>query len=175
MFQDLTGERFGKLLVLRKSTEVHVGKAGRVYPKWDCLCDCGVSAAFPSHYLRAGRRSCGCLSPGPTVMTPTQKLFQGYQKAASQKHHEWGLSLEEFSRLIHDSCHYCGVPPTNVCEHRGQSMVFNGVDRVKNDVGYFLENVVSCCWICNRAKLNMTYEQFLTYLERVVSFRYRTR
>lgn len=51
---DLTGQRFGKLLVVGKS------KTGR--KRWDCRCDCGRTNAVTAGNLRAGHtRSCGCL------------------------------------------------------------------------------------------------------------------
>lgn len=52
----LEGQRFGKLVVLRKN--------GRCNEKvtWDCLCDCGQTSTVPTGQLRSGRtKSCGCL------------------------------------------------------------------------------------------------------------------
>src|SRR5580658_10381580 len=111
--QDLTGVQFGKLLVRGPSQDVLITKNGRIYPKWDCICECGNIGTYASHHLRAGRKSCGCLSPGPTVFNPTDKLLRTYQKAAVQKHHEWALSLDQFKQLVKSACHYCGVPPSN--------------------------------------------------------------
>lgn len=58
--KDHTGERFGKLVVLKVS---HRDKWGHLY--WLCLCDCGNDAAVGGPELRNkknGRktRSCGC-------------------------------------------------------------------------------------------------------------------
>lgn len=53
--QDLTGQRFGKLLVLE-----YVG-----HMKWKCRCDCGNEVIKDGKHLRWGNtRSCGCLKPG---------------------------------------------------------------------------------------------------------------
>lgn len=50
---DLTGQRFGRLYVVKVA-------AGRY---WLCKCDCGNSASVRSDVLRRGvSRSCGCLS-----------------------------------------------------------------------------------------------------------------
>lgn len=43
--------------------------------------------------------------------------------------------------------------------------VYNGLDRVNNLLGYELTNVVPCCNICNRAKKDMTYEQFKLWIK----------
>lgn len=46
---------------------------------------------------------------------------------------------------------------------------FNGIDRVDNFKGYTLENSVPCCTICNRAKSNMLYDDFMSYIQRFKS------
>lgn len=57
--RDLTGTRFGKLLVLRRAANRTKGK--RVSTFWICRCDCGVEKEFGAAML-VGRRtnSCGC-------------------------------------------------------------------------------------------------------------------
>lgn len=53
---DLTGQRFGKLTVLRKDPINQGTKA-----KWICKCDCGNITSVLSESLRAGKSySCGC-------------------------------------------------------------------------------------------------------------------
>lgn len=45
--------------------------------------------------------------------------------------------------------------------------VRNGIDRVDSAQGYVLTNVVPCCKQCNRAKSDLSREEFLTWVERV--------
>lgn len=53
---DLTGKRFGKLVVLRMAPHV-VGDDVR----WECVCDCGNEITVSGHSLKRGQtRSCGC-------------------------------------------------------------------------------------------------------------------
>lgn len=55
---DLTGMRFGKLVVVERSYEGRA-KAGR--PFWKCLCDCGNVTIVSSNHLKDGAiKSCGC-------------------------------------------------------------------------------------------------------------------
>lgn len=55
-FIDLTGKRFGRLLVLSKC---EAGKDGGFY--WLCKCDCGKKTTVKSGNLRSGHTlSCGC-------------------------------------------------------------------------------------------------------------------
>jgi hypothetical protein len=54
---DLTGRRFGRLIVLNRDNSTKINEA-----VWTCQCDCGNTAAVRGGDLRAGKtRSCGCL------------------------------------------------------------------------------------------------------------------
>ena len=54
---DLTGERFGKLLVIEE-----VGKTKHGDRLWRCKCDCGTECFSSQSALRnSGKRSCGCM------------------------------------------------------------------------------------------------------------------
>ncbi|WP_225884253.1 alcohol dehydrogenase [Lacticaseibacillus mingshuiensis] len=54
---DLTGKRFGRLVVVS-----WVGHAGNGNAMWHCQCDCGNTLDVDSYRLRRGTtQSCGCL------------------------------------------------------------------------------------------------------------------
>jgi hypothetical protein len=54
---DLTGQRFGRLLVGERAPDRH----GHHRVAWHCLCDCGAEAVVTTTALRSGNtRSCGC-------------------------------------------------------------------------------------------------------------------
>lgn len=56
--QDLTGQRFERLLVIGQ-----VDRQGHRYIRWLCKCDCGSTHATRTYGLTSGRTlSCGCLS-----------------------------------------------------------------------------------------------------------------
>jgi hypothetical protein len=44
---------------------------------------------------------------------------------------------------------------------------YNGLDRIDNAKPYTMENVVPCCATCNRAKLNLTVEEFLARIKSI--------
>ena len=55
---DLTGEKFGRLVVVKR---VENGKWGHI--RYLCLCDCGKEKIVLSNHLKSGdTKSCGCLS-----------------------------------------------------------------------------------------------------------------
>lgn len=45
------------------------------------------------------------------------------------------------------------------------------IDRMDNTIGYVLDNVVSCCGACNRAKGARPYGEFVAWLDRIARFR----
>ena len=54
---DLTNQRFGKLLVLKRDEE-YIGKV-----KWICQCDCGnICSVFSSNLVTNHTKSCGCIT-----------------------------------------------------------------------------------------------------------------
>ncbi|NFI95614.1 AP2 domain-containing protein [Clostridium botulinum] len=60
--KDLTGKRFGYLIVCEKNG-LHTSPSGQKKQLWKCKCDCGKETLVISENLRNGNtRSCGCLS-----------------------------------------------------------------------------------------------------------------
>lgn len=56
-YEDLSGQKIGKLTVLNKSSKSN----RRIY--WDCICDCGKQITIKGDHLRQKNQlSCGCLS-----------------------------------------------------------------------------------------------------------------
>ncbi len=184
---DLTGQRFGRLVV--------VGVAERIQHKWKlrfawkCICDCGNTKVTLSHSLTRGLcTSCGCFkvemtrkrnrkAPGHSGLT---NLIGAYKKSAIARGHEFTLSLQDFSHLTKMACHYCGAQPllraraekkNSTIEGRIHSEYpYNGLDRVDNDRGYTHENCVPCCIRCNYAKHTSTYADFIGWARRISAY-----
>jgi hypothetical protein len=55
--QNLLGQRFGRLVVLRRAEN----PPGRTGLYWFCQCDCGRQKVTATEKLRGGCKSCGCL------------------------------------------------------------------------------------------------------------------
>ena len=59
---DLTGRRYGRLLVLRREGSHWNDMGLHSTPTWRCRCDCGNEVVVIGYRLRGGQtRSCGCL------------------------------------------------------------------------------------------------------------------
>ena len=168
---DLKNTRIGRLLAITKTDKRT--KSGSVI--WECLCDCGVTCFKRSDSLRAGAvRSCGCLRKDTNVWVKNRlpgteagrnKAYRTCKKNASNRALAFELSLEDFEKLTKQDCHYCGIEP----RQKLINYTYNGIDRVNNALGYLLSNCVACCGRCNRAKDNMTVEEWRSWLRRIAA------
>ena len=69
---DLTGQRFGKLVVLHKSEE----KSASHGCVWLCKCDCGKEVLASTSALNSGKKkSCGCLALEHAVLLGKSHLI----------------------------------------------------------------------------------------------------
>lgn len=79
-----TGDRFGRLKVLRKA-----GSNARGF-LWECQCDCGTIKICRQIYLRTGdTKSCGCLKRDVTIARNTTHGCRG-AKAYTKWSSMWG-------------------------------------------------------------------------------------
>lgn len=98
-------------------------------------------------------------------------LMNRYKHSAKTRNLTFELSYEDFHTLVKQPCHYCGVEATQVrtCYKCKAPCFYNGVDRINSDLGYVTTNTVPCCKVCNRAKSDMDYAEFIEYLNRIKS------
>ena len=62
-FKDLTGQRFGKLVVIKRAEDYIVPNTNKKEVQWLCQCDCGNKTIARGSQLRSGHtKSCGCYS-----------------------------------------------------------------------------------------------------------------
>lgn len=103
-------------------------------------------------------------------------VFQQYKRNAKSRGILFELTKEQLKELIKQDCYYCGNPPLNtVRSFNGRAINYqwrepvnyNGIDRVDNSMGYTLDNVVPCCYMCNWAKREMSQEQFKNWIKRI--------
>jgi len=166
--KDHTGEQYGMLTVVELAAE----RYNREWC-WRCRCDCGGERIVRSGQLYK-TRSCGCtkfyrkLSPEEVSRN---KVFSAYRVSARNRGYKWNLNVTEFTDLISQNCHYCGCTPANI--NRGD-FLYNGIDRIDNTKGYDSVNVVACCWICNKAKGSLSYDEFRKWIFRIAEHQRRS-
>ena len=97
---DITGQRFGRLTVLRLDK---IDKRGEKF--WLCQCDCGNTASVSSYKLRTGyTRSCGCLQ-------------QEHRKEGFNRKH--GMADTKLYVIWQNMKHRCTDPKNMMFKHYG--------------------------------------------------------
>ena len=90
-------------------------------------------------------------------------VYKGYRGRSKKRDFSFLLTKEKFKNLTKMNCYYCGAAPTN----NMWGYIYNGLDRIDNNNGYFYENVVPCCSRCNTAKLNSNQKEFFVWVEKL--------
>ena len=169
---DLTGQKFGRWTVIKRS---YPNKG--IEPVWLCKCDCGKEKIVIGNSLRKGdSKSCGCLSN--ELKSARRKLNSGlasmravirqYKANAENRGLEFRLNEKQFKEITQKDCFYCGAKPNNIIKsptHNGDYS-YNGLDRIDNNKGYTIDNIVPCCKRCNRAKDTYTLQEYKGWIKR---------
>lgn len=170
---DETGNRHHRLTVIKE-----YGKSKHRVFLWQCKCDCGNIVIVPGTALRNGHtQSCGCqkidfatgrwTKPGETAL---KNIYGVYKRGNAQRRRIcFELTLEEFAEVTSKNCHYCGATPANnhIRTRGNGSYVYNGIDRVDNNQGYIMSNIVPCCKRCNYMKLDLGQVEFIKHIESI--------
>ena len=82
---------------------------------------------------------------------------------------ENSLTPREYAELTRGKCFYCGRAPFNPTKWQCDVVLYNGVDRIDNHIGYTRENVVTCCKDCNQMKSQRSPEAFFEAALRVAN------
>jgi hypothetical protein len=106
-----------------------------------------------------------------------RRLYSNYKDTANRRGLEFKLSLKEFNLLTKSNCYYCNSRPKSLMKRQHQledkklrnigDYTYNGLDRVNNKKGYTKSNSVSCCVICNKAKLDLTLYKFKKHISKI--------
>lgn len=182
MRKNRVGERFGKLLIVNYTFSENRADGRGSFARCVCICDCGNSTISRVNNLVNGtKKSCGCLQKQvpqkqpkfPPTIGGLRRTYRGYKFGAEQRNKVFDLTLEQFKVLTQQNCTYCGQLPDTLMTtgSKFSEYVYNGIDRVDNNIGYILSNCVTCCEYCNKAKGTKTHSQFILWLDNLVLFR----
>lgn len=176
--QDLIGKRFGDQVVIGFAYYRRLENRKYGHPYWVVECDCGNVRDVAQPALMRGKIvSCGCRQRNKTdEEVGFKRVYNAYRCSATRDSRviPFELTLEQVKELVTSPCHYCGFegsPSIYKTSAREITLITNGIDRKDNDKGYDIDNVVSCCEICNFGKRSRSYSEFIEYLDRVSRFR----
>ncbi len=164
--KDYTGTKVGKLTYIRPTDQ----RSGKKIV-WETLCECG-NVYYSGDYRR---KSCGC---GRTEASYSGRKYSPRISSARRvwTSHYRDSRFDTFLRMSQEPCFYCGSVPirtynaANERRHDSQrqrsegDFTYNGLDRIDNSKGHTDDNVVPCCTRCNKAKMDMTLNEFLTHI-----------
>lgn len=189
--ENLLGRKFNRLTVIAEHNKIGNGKKKRV--AWKCKCDCGNIKIITADSLKSSTiKSCGCLNtessrknainainkhtlPNP-IETVARSVFlqNGYT--------DGDLSFNDFYILSKLECFYCArkysckkIKKFSKFSYLSNldtdqlTFYYNGLDRIDSNLPHNLNNCVTACFICNRAKSDLGLIKFIEYLYKLIS------
>ena len=146
---DLTGKRYGKLVVINESKKTDLSRQ----TFWFCLCDCGSNKEVGGRSLRRGDIvSCGCFGKEQRAKSNTK---HGQHKSLTYK--SWGNMIQRCTNQAHSNYKNYGGRGISICDEWMDFSVFlkdmgqrpsrlHSIERINNQLWYFKDN---CRWATN--------------------------
>ena len=166
----------------------------RKYTKKTCV-DCGKNLKIRNDYIKKHRGRCqSCAKkhdwedqeyrrkcseahkghrynpPLPWREASFNNILHIYKKSAQDRGIIWSLTKKQFKLLTKQNCHYCDIEPLQIAspkKFKYGDWIYNGIDRLRDDKGYEINNVVSCCKKCNYAKQGLTDKEFFDLIKKI--------
>lgn len=93
-----------------------------------------------------------------------KKRYDHYKHNAKIRKLCFDLSIDEFKDITSKPCIYCGEFSVYF-----NNIGINGIDRTNSSIGYTLKNVVPCCEMCNRMKLDYDVNQWMDRIIKIAN------
>lgn len=181
-----TGQKFGMLTLIKEHRK---NKHGSII--WEALCDCGKSThVYPNNAKNGTHKSCGCYSK--SIRKSNGEKSRKHDPIISSAKIVWRsyknqfVDFESFYKISQKNCHYCGRPPHRTFnqsdyprktggqasdyQRQNGNFTYNGLDRVDSSKAHTMDNVVPCCWICNRMKNDLSVEDFISHIKLIINY-----
>lgn len=159
---DLTGQRFGRLVVIEQY------KSLNGHTRWLCQCDCGEKTIVHGNSLKSGNtKSCGCIS------LENKQSYGTHKMSKTAIFHVWLTMKQRCNNPNSKSFNQYGARGISVCKEWEDDFssfyewsIANGykenltIDRIDNDGNYEPSN---CRWVdhfvqANNKRNNVFYE-----------------
>jgi hypothetical protein len=145
---DLTSQRFGRLLVIRK-----VKAKSHASSYWECICDCGTVKIISGAKMRRGVQiSCGCYRKQRRGITAVN-YKHGYAHPCERTYKTWKEMRQRCYNPRKSNYRYYGKKGIRVCDRwkdfccfvadMGERPLSKTLDRINPDGDYTPDN---CRW-----------------------------
>tara|TARA_R110000868_G_scaffold99024_1_gene272575 strand:+ start:4293 stop:5468 length:1176 start_codon:yes stop_codon:yes gene_type:complete len=157
--------------------------------KWFCLCDCGNNTEVLTNSLTNNNtKSCGCLKSETSSINSSKMILskRKYEPHIASARRVWKnycyrdincVDFDTFFKISQQNCYYCNVPPNTTYNYFLTSssnsskkaklegaFIYNEIGRLDSSKPYTIDNIVSCCSVCNKSKNNRSLEVFLLWI-----------
>lgn len=191
--KNLTGSRFGRLVVLKES-DPYISSTS-VKRRWECICDCGKIKVLPQIYLTTGdTKSCGCLRKETTrekskknknarklrkgTLNIKPQYFHSLKKHAFNRKLEFDITIEYIQSLLEQQNFKCAITGEllimdreNVVKNSKNSKLNTAsLDRINSGLGYLIGNVQWVHKEVNTMKWNFTMEKLVSWCKKIINF-----
>jgi len=189
------GFKVGKLTVIEFVNKIWYDKGKRYDYYYKCECLCGNIQTFVKRVLNSSftkQKDTICCKDCQKLRLKNHRValkydndldrnigivYSNYKSRAKIKNLEFDLSFEKFKNLCLDNCYYCGLAPNNcrkiTTQRQGISNLYlSGIDRIDSSLGYTEINSRTCCEDCNKAKNNLSENQFLDLIKKIYEKHY---
>lgn len=165
LYENIIGNVYGKIKVNYLHSETKYKES--IKRKYMCSCNnCRKQYIYSVNVIkRKGFIGCRCSDN----ISTKKYVFSNYKRNACKKNRSFYITFEQFVYLCEKECYYCGSNPSNFLDRKDLhgNWKYNGIDRIDNERGYDIDNVVSCCKQCNMMKRDMKSEDFLVAIKNI--------
>jgi hypothetical protein len=174
---DLTGQRFGKLMILNlSSTSTPSGER-----MWNCICDCGNYKTVQRKHLRSGfTKTCGC---GAHLKNKEHKSWKGYEdipkdfysnikRGAVERNIEFDITIEDLWKLFlqqNKKCALSGIELTFSKIRKDTTGKTISLDRIDSSIGYIKGNIQFVHKHINIMKNSFDQDYFISLCEQIIN------
>jgi len=178
------GDTFGKLTVIDNSLSKQYKSGKKAVCKVKCVCN-KTWEVQNGNLLSGNTKSCGnfpCVDRASNIryQKPGQQaanfIFSNYKRSAERRDIKFKITKQQFFDLTSKNCFYCNSLPSNKTKDRNLTnqrkklgvFIYNGLDRINPNGDYTLDNVVPACITCNRAKNNLSIQEWNNWIKRLI-------
>lgn len=121
-FKDISGQRYGRLFVISRASNVPIAGRPSGRTAWNCKCDCGNESVVTTGCLvYLGTRSCGCLrseasrrsgqnrrivDPDKLELSHKKRIRNQYKRHIKEK---YGMTIDQYDAMVDSQNGMCSI------------------------------------------------------------------